>query len=136
LDNDCDGEIDEALIGPECGLQGVCAGAISECIGGQLLCTEESFGPYYEPEEVTCDGLDNDCDGMVDEYSCHIGQVCNYPDQCESGICAGGYCCSSSCDGLCKTCTNGNCVNFAAETDPLNQCFSGSGYCNGFGACV
>jgi hypothetical protein len=65
LDNDCDGEVDEDLPQQQCPLHvGVCAGSISYCVDGSIIC---DYGPYYEPVEVTCDGRDNDCDGMVDE---------------------------------------------------------------------
>jgi hypothetical protein len=69
-DNDCDGQTDEDLVGQPCPLDlGVCAGS-----GAQRSCqgpagwTSCDYDPAYEAgDEVTCDELDNDCDGLTDE---------------------------------------------------------------------
>ena len=69
LDNDCDGQIDENLTAPPATLSiGVCLGSVKVCLGNQgwndpLFSTLD----HYEQTELTCDGLDNDCDGQVDE---------------------------------------------------------------------
>jgi hypothetical protein len=49
--------------------EGVCAAAVRACVEGRLefFCPESSYGPDFEREETRCDGLDNDCDGDVDE---------------------------------------------------------------------
>jgi len=69
FDDDCDGMIDDLDDAALCPLQrGVCAGARQICAGagGFLPCSTINYGPDYEPFEVSCDGLDNDCDGEVD----------------------------------------------------------------------
>ena len=66
-DNDCDGLYDEELIAPQNpNQQGVCAGSIQICIDG-VWYDDYSSILNYEEVEVSCDGIDNDCDGQVDE---------------------------------------------------------------------
>jgi hypothetical protein len=68
LDNDCDGLVDESLSAPLTFKQeGVCAGAVQMCGGRQGWIDDYSSIPDYEFPEVSCDGLDNDCDGIKDE---------------------------------------------------------------------
>ena len=72
LDNDCDSNVDDDIIDPpQCSLQqGVCEGSEKSCVGGAWEdCSVSDYGGSYEATEITCDGLDNDCDGNVDESS-------------------------------------------------------------------
>jgi hypothetical protein len=78
IDNDCNGKIDDGLIPEPCENQkGVCKGSTKICSGekGWLPCAKETYeahSKFYEHEtEKTCDSLDNNCDGQVDE-----GEVC------------------------------------------------------------
>ena len=69
-DNDCDGEVDNNLTAPDCENQaGVCAGSKKTCGGedGWLPCSASNYGENYEEIETLCDGLDNDCNGGVDD---------------------------------------------------------------------
>jgi hypothetical protein len=64
-DNNCNSLTDENLL-QDCSLQqGVCAGTKQTCDAG--LWGACSYGANYETAETKCDGLDNDCDGSVDE---------------------------------------------------------------------
>ena len=64
IDNDCDGTVDEDTGIGYCdsGLYGVCAEGVLSCSDGSLSC--ESI---WQPSMEIYDGLDNDCDGEVDE---------------------------------------------------------------------
>jgi hypothetical protein len=69
LDNDCDGQTDDELIPPPASLTlGVCSGAVQIC-QGEAGWEDPWFAGLsgYEASEQTCDGLDNDCDGQIDE---------------------------------------------------------------------
>ena len=89
IDNDCNNLIDDSLTPPLASKQqGLCLGQEKTC-GGKDGWKDPNFGyiPFYEPTELTCDGLDNDCDGAVDifiappPYSPGFG-VCSVPLVC------------------------------------------------------
>ncbi len=69
-DDDGDGVADN---GPDGGplmqacplTRGVCSGAVSRCVAGQW--TRCEYGSEYQRTETRCDGLDNDCDGVIDQ---------------------------------------------------------------------
>jgi hypothetical protein len=83
VDNDCDGTVDDGNPGggASCnsGQPGVCSAGTSSCSGGALVCV-----PNTQPSAEVCDGLDNDCNGVVDDVpgGCNVtGLVITSPTQ-------------------------------------------------------
>ena len=85
IDNDCDGMVDEELGTLTCG-QGVCQHTVNACIGG----VEQQCNPFDNAQQESCDGLDNNCNGFVDEElgqtTCGLGECLHTVDNCKSGL--------------------------------------------------
>ncbi len=91
-DDDCDGEIDENW--PTLGE--LCDGVDDDiCENGVLICNDAGNGlrcdeaPSTNKPEV-CNGVDDDCDGDVDEdmgqYTCGVGECVNTVSVCVEGV--------------------------------------------------
>jgi hypothetical protein len=77
-DDDCDGQTDEDFASQPttCGVGACAATGATSCVGGSL---QDSCAPGSPSVEV-CDGLDNDCDGSIDD---------GLPDGDADGVCDG-----------------------------------------------
>ena len=78
LDDDCNGAVDNGWQGfagrpNNDNQQGVCAGSKKQCSGGGWVnwYNVANIPNYASPETLaTCDGLDNNCNGVIDEPPC------------------------------------------------------------------
>jgi hypothetical protein len=89
IDDDCDGTIDEELTqATTCGV-GACAST------GLETCTDGTWGgdtctPGTPIAEICGDGIDQNCDGSIDEGCClSKGESCTDDSECCSGKCRG-----------------------------------------------
>ena len=152
LDDDCDGNIDEGYAGvnqPCFAGEGICR------TPGITVCTEDGAGIACnavagEPSQEVCNGLDDNCDGTIDEAFAELGRPC---ESDAFGVCRsrGVYECAP--DGLTTQCDapiiepsdqelcNGLDDNCDGETDenfPLADtlCRRGDGVCERAGRLV
>jgi hypothetical protein len=61
-DNDCNGVIDDNAPGSNVPCTGQCSTGTTSCIGGTLICKT-----VIQATPEVCDGIDNDCNGLVDD---------------------------------------------------------------------
>ncbi|PKN44304.1 MAG: hypothetical protein CVU59_11975, partial [Deltaproteobacteria bacterium HGW-Deltaproteobacteria-17] len=150
LDNDCNGTPDDGLGSTTCGL-GVCEHTVANCSGG----TAQTCNPMQGAGTETCNSLDDDCDGVVDDgllkacYSGGTGCTETAPGSgvfnCV-GVCRAGN--SACAAGAWGSCTN-DVLPRAEECNGLDDdcdgsidesltrtCYTGPGGTLGVGACV
>ncbi len=130
LDNDCDGAVDEVDAGCDCddrtnqpcyggppgtGGVGTCRGGITSCVDGAWI---DCAGQVVPGEEV-CNGLDDDCDGLVDEGTLNAcGECGSTPSEVCNGL-------DDDCDGIFDDGTRLTCGVCAGEPPPDEFCANG-----------
>jgi len=118
LDNDCDGETDETFnIGRLCAGTGECGIGEFECASEtESICSVDPNGSQYDLNDPllagdpeTCDGRDNDCDGLTDEGFI-VDPVSGTPLTCDGkGECGTGfYECNGASSVRCSTDVGGS----------------------------
>jgi MYXO-CTERM domain-containing protein len=114
------------------GMPGICAQGVLQCTAtGGTTCA-----PLETPQPSKCNGLDNNCDGMIDTGPCPAGEVCDGEEcvsQCNEGSCPQGETCTAM--GVCvatdcvnvtcpsgERCVGGTCVDACTGiTCPIGQ---------------
>nr|MBK7069878.1 putative metal-binding motif-containing protein [Deltaproteobacteria bacterium] len=127
--------------GAPCSLPGVCVIGVLDCSTGSPVCTNAGTRP---PAAETCNGVDDDCDGVIDEgvtQGCYTG-----PSGTSGvGVCrAGTQSCSagawSACTGQvvpgAESCNNlDDDCNGAVDNGVSRGCYTGPAGTSGVGVC-
>lgn len=102
LDDDCDGQSDEGnpggFVSCNTGLFGACSAGATSCTDGALMCVQLVA---RSPVDNTCNGVDDDCDGTVDNAFPALGDNCSVG----TGVCRVGGTVVCSQDGAGTACS-------------------------------
>ena len=118
-----------------------CTDTCRSCgLSGSLgTCTLVPAGQGDDKATTPCTGIQT-CDG---KGGCKTatGKACISANNCGTGFCADGHCCSEACGGTCKTCglsgSEGTCLFVPADQPDANavKTCTGASTCDGKGSC-
>jgi hypothetical protein len=155
IDDNCDGKIDEHPCICEDGRERECGSDVGICRKGRQYCRHGKWSECtgsIDPQPEICDGLDNNCDGAIDEdlpdccrpnatqpCGSKVGECRQGQQQCIAGkwsACVGDIGPRDEiCDGKDNDC-DGRIDNIKDQDKPLAQgCYSGSPATRSKGAC-
>ena len=121
-DNDCNGLVDDLPQdeGKPCGtgLPGVCSAGYQHCASGSMSCA-----PLIPATTEICDGLDNDCNGRIDDP---------WDKQNDPQHCGGTYDCRACATG--NSCCTGRCADLSSDALNCGACGHACG--NSQGCCA
>jgi hypothetical protein len=132
----------------ECSQLAIDSGASTTCVvsnelgecSGARVCAPDGLQPCNAPvpSEETCNGVDDDCDGMVDEATCDDGNSCSDDTCAGEGGCVntpidGGECLDGDPCTAADHCEGGLCVGTPVNCDDENPCTKNA--CDGAGGC-
>ncbi|MGH2561692.1 MAG: hypothetical protein ACRDJH_21715 [Thermomicrobiales bacterium] len=107
-----------------CGGDGTCHPTTTNC--GLFVCNAEGTGCLTTCEEnADCVGAAY-CANGVCQGDQPPGQPCTTPDQCQSGLCVDGVCCTSTCDDPCQACNVPGNLGFCADIADGAACDDGN----------
>jgi hypothetical protein len=104
LDDNCNGSVDESLTPPSgfCRTMGPCAGAAPTCAGARGWTCSYSASVDVDPTtgqptatELRCDGVDNNCNGAIDESFPNLNTSCSSGGVGACNV-SGRYVCSAN----------------------------------------